>query len=159
MSQSTDPARNLLFGLLTLQAGLIDQGDLFAAFAACTRDKARSLADHLADGGGLDADDRIAIEALVARHLKKHGNDVEKSLAVMPAGRSTREGLSAIGEPAIEASLIRIGSASTRDDDEDDAGRTLSYSVGRVTSDGLRFRILRPHAQSLVLSSLRSTAS
>jgi eukaryotic-like serine/threonine-protein kinase len=29
--------RNLLFGLLALQNGLIDQGALFAAFAAWTR--------------------------------------------------------------------------------------------------------------------------
>jgi hypothetical protein len=39
--------RNLLFGLLALQNGLIDQGALFGAFAAWTRNKARPLADHL----------------------------------------------------------------------------------------------------------------
>src|SRR5580658_9627189 len=111
MSKSSDPSRDLLFGLLALQTGLIDQGALFVAFAAWTRDKARSLADHLADGGGLDLDDRLAVEAMVARHLTRHGNDVEKSLAAIPARRSTREGLAAIGEPAIEASLIHVGSA------------------------------------------------
>jgi len=41
MPQSTDPSRDLLFGLLALQTGLIDQGALFTAFAAWTRDKAR----------------------------------------------------------------------------------------------------------------------
>ena len=39
--------RDLLFGLLALQNGLIDQGQLVAAFQAWTRDKARPLADHL----------------------------------------------------------------------------------------------------------------
>jgi hypothetical protein len=38
--------RHLLFGLLALQNGLIDQGALVATFQAWTRDKARSLADH-----------------------------------------------------------------------------------------------------------------
>ena len=48
--------RHLLFGLLALQNGLIDQGQLVAAFQAWTRDKARSLADHLVARGDLDAD-------------------------------------------------------------------------------------------------------
>ena len=39
--------RNLLFGLLALQNGLIDQGQLVTAFQAWTRDKARPLADNL----------------------------------------------------------------------------------------------------------------
>ena len=145
MSMPRDPSRDLLFGLLALQNGLIDQGGLFTAFAAWTRDKGRPLADHLAGAAGLDAEDCRAVDAMVARHLTKHGNDVEKSLAAIPAGRSTCEGLASIGEPAIEASLIRVGSAMTREDF--DADRTASFGVGAVTGDGLRFRILRPHAQ------------
>jgi hypothetical protein len=34
MSKPGDPSRDLLFGLLALQNGLIDQGGLFTAFAA-----------------------------------------------------------------------------------------------------------------------------
>ena len=82
MSESSDPSRDLLFGLLALQTGLIDQGALFAAFAAWTRDKARPLADHLGERGGLDADGRAAVEAMVAVHVRTHGGDVEKSLAL-----------------------------------------------------------------------------
>ena len=48
--------RDLLFGLLALQNGLIDQGQLVAAFQAWTRDKARPLADHLVARGDLDAE-------------------------------------------------------------------------------------------------------
>jgi len=47
MSQLTDPSRDLLFGLLALQNGLIEQGALFAAFATWTRDKSQLLADYL----------------------------------------------------------------------------------------------------------------
>ena len=106
--------RDLLFGLLALQNGLIDQGQLVAAFQAWTRDKARPLADHLVARGDLDADERAAVEALVALHLKKHGGDAEKSLAAIPAGRSTRESLARLGDPDIEATLGHVGSASTR---------------------------------------------
>src|SRR5215468_11749836 len=141
---ATSAERNLLFGLLALQNGLIDQVQLVAAFQAWTRDKARALADHLVERGDLDADDRAAVEALVARHLKKHGGDAEKSLAAIPAGRSTRESLAALGDPAIEHTLTQLAPAS---DGDADADRTASYAVGTATSDGQRFRVLRPHAK------------
>ena len=82
--------RHLLLGLLALQNGLINQGQLVAAFQAWTLDKSKSLADHLQARGELDPDDRAAVEALVTRHIKRHGGDVEKSLAAVPAGKSTR---------------------------------------------------------------------
>ncbi len=149
MPQSTDPSRDLLFGLLALQTGLIDQGALFAAFAAWTRDKARSLAEHLGDDGGLDADGRAAVEAMVAVHVRKHGGDVEKSLAAVPTNRSARARLAALGEPEIEATLARVApreNGPATDAENNDPDRTSTYSVGSATSDGQRFRILRPHA-------------
>ena len=45
--------RHLLFGLLALQNGIINQGQLVAAFQAWTLDKSRSLADHLQARGDL----------------------------------------------------------------------------------------------------------
>ena len=102
--------RNLLFGLLALQNGLINQVQLVAAFQAWTLDKAHPLADHLVGRGDLDADDRSAVEALVARHIKKHGGDVERSLAAIPAGRSTRESLARIDDPDVGDTLARLGS-------------------------------------------------
>jgi hypothetical protein len=82
---TADPSRDLLFGLLALQNGLIDQSALVAAFHAWTRDKGRPLADHLVTRGDLDADQCGVIEALVDLHLKKHGGSTEQSLAVIPA--------------------------------------------------------------------------
>ena len=120
------------------------------AFAAWARDKARPLADHLGDRGGLDTDGRAAVEAMVAVHIKKHGGDVEKSLAAVPTNRSARAGLAALGEPEIEATLARVARSKNgpaTDAEDDDPDRTGSYSVGLATSDGQRFRILRPHAR------------
>jgi serine/threonine-protein kinase len=135
--------RNLLFGLLALQNGLINQGQLVAAFHAWTLDKLRTLADHLVGRGDLDDDDRSVVDVLVAHHLKKNGGDAEKSLAAIPALRSTHAKLAQLGDPQIDASLAHVGSDST----ELDADRTTSYSVGAATSDGQRFRVLRPHAE------------
>ena len=59
---------------------------------------------------------------MAALHLETHGGDVEKSLAAVPANRSTRAGLAALGEPEIEATLARVarsqnGQATDADDD------------------------------------------
>src|SRR5262245_58661532 len=137
--------RNLLFGLLALQNGLIDQGQLVAAFQAWTLDKASALADHLVGRRHLDADDRSAVEALVARHLNKHGGDVARSLAAIQAGRSTRESPPGRADPDVGGPLAHLGSATTHPGEESD--RTASYAVGEATGDGQRFRILRPHAR------------
>jgi eukaryotic-like serine/threonine-protein kinase len=145
MPPHLDTSRDLLFVLLALQIGLIDQGQLVAAFQAWTRDKGRTLADHLVARGDLDGDDRIAVEALVAHHLKKHGGNPEKSLAAINTGLSTREHLARIGDADVEASLAQLGTACIPDGEDPD--RTGTYSVGTVTSDGQRFRVLRPHAR------------
>ncbi len=140
-----DADHQFLFGLIALQVGLIDQAKLVAAFQAWVRDKARPFADHLADGGGLDADGRAAVEAMVELQLRKNGGDTEKSLTSIPTGRAVRESLVRIGDPAIEATLSRLGSRSTDLDGNFD--RTVTYSVGTATSEGQRFRVLRPHAK------------
>jgi eukaryotic-like serine/threonine-protein kinase len=140
-----DSDRNLLFGLLALQNGLIDQGALFAAFAAWTRDKGRPLADHLVDLGHLDAPRRAAVEAIAGLHVQALGGDPGKSLAVLAVGRSTRESLVRAGGPDVAATLGHVASADLST--FDDADRTASCSVGAATSDGQRFRLLRPHAR------------
>jgi signal transduction histidine kinase/tRNA A-37 threonylcarbamoyl transferase component Bud32 len=141
---AADIDRHLLFGLLALQNGLIDQVQLVAAFQAWTRDRGRDLADHLVARGDLDADQRAGVEMMVGLHLKKHGGDAERSLAAVPAGRSIREGLAKLGDPGIDAPLAHVGSGSA---DSADGDRTATYAVGTATSDGQRFRILRPHAR------------
>jgi eukaryotic-like serine/threonine-protein kinase len=82
---------------------------------------------------------------MVSLHLKKHGGDAKRSLAAIPAGRSTREGLAQVRDADVEASIAHLGPAATHVDGDGD--RTAAYSVGAATSDGQRFRVLRPHAR------------
>jgi hypothetical protein len=140
--------RNLLFGLLALQNGLINQAQLVAAFQAWTLDRARALADHFIAFGHLNQAQRAVIEAIADLHVAKHG-DIERSLAAVSAGRSTRKSLAQIGDAQIHVTLARLGPALTdRDQDADaDSDRTASYAVGTATCDGQRFRVLRPHAR------------
>jgi eukaryotic-like serine/threonine-protein kinase len=100
--------RNLLFGLVALQNGLIDQAQLVAAFQAWTLDKGRPIADHLVGRGELDAADRSVVEALVARHLKKHGGDAAKSLAALPAAVSAKRSLGRLADSELAQSLAGL---------------------------------------------------
>jgi hypothetical protein len=143
--------RHLLFGLLALQNGLINQVQLLAAFQAWTLERSKSLADHLVALGHLSAVRRQVVEAMAALHVEAHGGDVEKSLAAVPANRSTRAGLAALGEPEIEATLARVtrtkNGQATEADEDNDSDCTATLSLGAATSDGQRFRVLRPHAR------------
>ena len=139
--------RQLLFGLLALQNGLIDESRLVAAFHAWTLDRTRGLAEHLVAMGHLDGDDRAAIETLLVRHLKKHGGDTVKSLAAVPTARSTRAELAALADADLDQTLSYAGSGSTRAGIEVDSDRTTTDAVGASSFDGQRFRVLRPHAR------------
>jgi serine/threonine-protein kinase len=131
----------MLFGLLALQNGLVTRDQLVAAFAVWTASSGRPMADVLAEQGALAAPHRALVDALIEAHLKIHGAP-EKSLAVLELNRSTRESLAAAGGPDVEATLAHVGSWPGGDPD-----RTGSYAVGTATSDGQRFRVLRPHAR------------
>jgi serine/threonine-protein kinase len=137
--------RHLLFGLLALQNGIVNQSQLVAAFQAWTLDRSKSLAEYLVVRSDLDEEDRAAVEALAARHIKRHGGDVERSLAAVPANRSIRESLARLDDVDIAATMGHLGGPST--EIGDDPYRTVSYSVGTASSDGVRFRVLRPHAR------------
>jgi len=118
MPPKIDASRHLLFGLLALQNGLIDQGELVAAFQAWTRDKGRPMAAHLVSRGNLDAEQRTLLEALVAQHLKKHGGDLATSLAAIPTDQPVRAKLSSISDSDLEYSLAHAGSSVTHHDPE-----------------------------------------
>ena len=115
-----------------------------AALHAWTRDKARTLAEHLVVLGHLDAAHCPLLEGLAAVHLTRHDGAAEKHLAALAGSRSSRESLAQIADSEMNGILGRPGSVSSAHDG--DADRAATYSVGTATSDGQPFRILRPHA-------------
>jgi serine/threonine-protein kinase len=142
MPSDSHPAdRNLLFGIVALQMDFISREQLVAAMAAWVVDKHKSLGEVLCEQAALSPEDHEAIESLVRRHLLRHDNAAERSLAALSSiGRRLRDDLSHIANSGIQASLPVVGSA------RGDTESTLSY-VGSPTTPGGRFRILRPHAQ------------
>ncbi len=106
----------MLFGLLALQNGLIDQEELVAAFRAWSRDKVRPIAEYLVEHGSLDSDDRTlpAVEALVKRHVKKHGGSTEEEPGC-GRGRPVDlcESLAQVGDPGVEERRLHTSDPSS----------------------------------------------
>src|SRR5262249_50772124 len=146
-----DAPHDLLFGLLALQNGMVNQSQLVAAFGAWTLAKDRPMAEVLVGQGALSEPRRALLEALVAEHLAMHDGDPQRSLAALGAGPSTRESLARLGDPALNETLAHVGPAplwsGERTGEATPADATATYSVGTATSDGQRFRVLRPHAK------------
>ena len=139
MSRRADA--DLLFGLLALQNGLIDQGTLFSAFAAWAREKGPPMAEILVRDGAIQDRDRELLDRLVARHAERHGGDSNKGLAALGPGAiaAVRVGIEAIGDPDLAASLPPDAGESY--------GTVYQPSIGAPTSGGGRFQVLRPLAR------------
>ena len=142
MAHADDTPRDLLFGLLALQNGLIDQDALVAAFSAWSRAKGKTLAEILVERGAIDAEEPArSSPAMAEKQLKKHGGDTEKSLASIAVGPSTRQKLEALGGADLTASVAYVRDQTPVPD------ATATMTIGTSTGDGRRFRVLRPHAQ------------
>jgi serine/threonine-protein kinase len=132
--------RNLLFGIVALQMDFINRDQLVAGMNAWVLEKHKPLGQILSQQGALSEGDTEAIESLVRRHLLRHGNDPERSLAALSSIGRIRDVLACVPDPDLQVSLTAI--ASGRRDGE----TTVTY-LGSPTAPGGRFRVLRPHAQ------------
>jgi serine/threonine-protein kinase len=101
-----DNDRNLLFGVLALQADFLDARQFAEACAAWASCKDLALAELLLERGWLTPDDRAHVEYLVERRLKKHRGDVRSSLAEAARGE-VRRALASIG-PSLRDSLAGL---------------------------------------------------
>jgi PAS domain S-box-containing protein len=98
-----DTDRNLLFGVLALQADLIDAPQFIEACLLWTTHKQECLADLLAGRGWIAAADKAHVEYLLERKLQKHGGNAHASLAAIPA--DIKRSLAALGDEDIQGSL------------------------------------------------------
>ena len=109
-----DADRDLIFGLLAERNGLIDRDRLVAAIRAFAGDRGRSLADRLVEDGAIDGDDRAVVEAMVGRHLNRHGGDPSRGLDAIPGGRAARRRLAAKARPGDEGGVGLFSGAGRR---------------------------------------------
>jgi serine/threonine-protein kinase len=96
--------RNLLFGVLALQADLLDPARFAEACSAWAARKDVALADLLQERGWLSGEERAHVEFLLDRKLKKHGGDASASLAEVMSD-SARQTLAGLGDPVVHQTL------------------------------------------------------
>ncbi len=136
--------RNLLFGILALQMDFVRREALIAAMHAWVLDKAKPLGQILVEQQSLRPDARALLEPLVDKHLELHGHDAEQSLAAVGPAPELRRDLGQIPDPDLHFLLASLDGAPNP---RQDAQTTEARTVGQATSEGLRFRVLRPHAR------------
>jgi len=76
-----DTDRNLLFGVLALQADLINAERFAEVCSAWAAKKSTPLADLIQERGWITPEDRAHVEFLLERKVRKHGGDAHASLA------------------------------------------------------------------------------
>ena len=99
-----DTDRNLLFGVLALQADLITQNQFVEACSSWASRKETPLGDLLVERHWLTPNDRADVVKLLERKLKKHGGDVKASLAEV-VSEPVRQSLAGTGDPDVLASV------------------------------------------------------
>src|SRR5579883_1361031 len=102
-----DTDRNLLFGVLALQADLIDSAKFAEACTAWSARKDRPLAEVLLERGWLSAEDRADVEKLVSRKLQKHGGDARPALAEVTSDH-VRRTLAGVKDASVRQSLAGV---------------------------------------------------
>src|SRR5262245_26146304 len=129
--------RNLLFGILALQMDFISRDALVAAMHAWVLDKGKPLGQILLQQNALSEEEHALLEALGRKHLEKHNNDPQQSLAALSSVGSARRQLEQVADPDVQASLAHVSSA--RAEGRDDFA-TRQPSVPLPPLEGSRFR-------------------
>jgi serine/threonine protein kinase len=76
-----DTERNLLFGVVAFQNGVVDSDQLVEAAMAWASRPTRPLADLCVEHGLMTVEQKVEVELLVARELKAHGDNSQAALA------------------------------------------------------------------------------
>jgi uncharacterized protein (TIGR03067 family) len=102
-----DTDRNLLFAVLALQADLLDRERFVQACTLWAARKDVPLADLLIEQGWLTTAGKGVVDQLIEFKLRKHGGDVQASLADA-AGPAVQRSLAELADPDVQASLCHL---------------------------------------------------
>lgn len=147
--------RNVLFGVLAWQLGVVERETLMTAMYTWMTDKSKSLPDVLTAVGELSADDRRWVDEAVDRQLKKNDSDPVRTLAnlsslddVCRKLRDIAEGRATAETIAAPENVDRVAKTiSPRQTVHDIAGENDDFEVSGVVPKPERFRIVRPLAR------------
>jgi PAS domain S-box-containing protein len=101
-----DTDRNLLIGVLVLQAGWIDSKQFVEACTIWTTRKEVALVDLLLERGWILAGDVAHIEYLLERKLTQHGGDTKATIAAV--SDDVKRYLASLDDPEVQQSLTHV---------------------------------------------------
>jgi serine/threonine-protein kinase len=128
--------RNLLFGVLALQADYLDPSRFAEACSAWASRKETPLSQLLVERGWLSADEVAEVDRFLARKLKKHAGDANASLTEV-ATEQVRQSLTDINDPDIHKSMVATSSIY---------GRVSGGTVDYIPEGRERYTLTRLHA-------------
>jgi tetratricopeptide (TPR) repeat protein/tRNA A-37 threonylcarbamoyl transferase component Bud32 len=134
--------RNLLFGMLAVQVDFISRDLLVSALQDWALDKSKSFGQFLAEQHSITPDQQSLLDSLVIAHLEQHDNDSSKSLGTVTWTPDLRRGLNQIRDSDLVASIHHLAETASNGSEE-----ITVVSTGTPSSNGQRFRVLRPHAK------------
>ena len=130
-----DTDRNLLFGIISMQAGLINAREFVETCTVWAAQKECPLSDLLVERGLINETDKAHVEYLLSRRVEKNGGDVQASMASVPA--AIHCSLSKIEDPDIRQSLAACV----------DLAETKVYTASSVMLDSNdRYELTELHA-------------
>ncbi len=131
-----DTDRNLLFGVLALQAELIDPARFAEACVAWTGCKSQLLGDLLVERGWVTPADRAVLDRLLELQLKRHGD--ARSVLGAVADEQVRGYLSFLDDVDVRGTLDTLQSPS---------GHVLLSTLDTLPETRERYTLTRLHAQ------------
>lgn len=150
-----DADRNLLFGVLALQADLIEIRQFAEACTAWSARKNISLCELLIERGWLTPQDGADVEKLLQRKLQKHGGSSQASLAEITDAK-VRNTLAVINDGDVQRSLAGLPKevfvAAEKPSERTSAGdtplgHTLVATVVYEPENRDRYRLNQLHAK------------
>jgi serine/threonine-protein kinase len=140
--------QNLLFGILAVQLDLISRDDLIDAMSAWVVNKEKSLGEILRERGTMALEDNQLVDAIVARHLAVHGQDVEASLAALKSSSLHLADLASLPWP--DGGAMLSGCATNDGNGSSWSEATTSWHDSAASEAIPRFRMLRRHAKGAI---------
>lgn len=133
-----DVSRDLFFGLIALQNGLIAKEDLVAAFARWVQDKRQKLDALLVLSGAMDDATCRALWVIVEKMIHDQGGSIIDSLARLKSHElsESRAALEALDDADIRKSCVLLPVFETL--------YPSAVPAGREDGASERFRVLRP---------------
>jgi eukaryotic-like serine/threonine-protein kinase len=107
---------NLLFGVISVQLGLVKPGDLAKAAAVWLNDLNQDLAAILIDMKTMESDQRALVEQCIQVKLKQHAGDPEVTLLEMGGGQAVHKSFAAsivLDGDAVKATYHSFGGEGT----------------------------------------------